>query len=509
MFEKQFEGRFLLTTNRQIVGNDEVDANTIAKIIDEVLPSHRKNAKEEERLFNIYFNDDKSWSKSKETRKDINNKITVDDAWAISRTINGYCFGEPIKYVCRKTGAEEGVQSEVEELSQMLDYSHNQDSTIMATLCSSVCGLGYKLALPSNKEEFDETGVPFVINPNLIDPTKAFVVYSSDIMHKPVIGVIIGKHYDEKGEENGVEYTVWTKYHQYTMYDDGKGLSAMTQTVVLTDGKGKKSVYNAKGYPIFTNRVPLIEVERNPFRKGDWEVAIDLLQMKNNLMSNRADDVQQVIDYVMVLINCKFENEDDKKSALKDRIFELTQKDPKAAPSIDILKNPLDQNGVQLLAEYLDGIIEEVVGIPSRAERGGGGHDTGQAVIYRNGFRDLENNAGLIIPKMDKAETQFLSVCIAYAHTLGLLKKLKVSDIRNKFVRSLSDDPVSQATAYATFKNAGMNDLDALIISHAGTDPSEVHKNNENSKEVQNNTKENGNSGNKNEKNDKMGLTNS
>lgn len=493
MFEKQFEGRFLLTTNRQIVGNDEIDANTIAKIIEEVLPAHNDNAEEERRLFKIYFNNEDSWTKSKETRADINNKITVDDAWAISRTINGYCFGEPIKYVCRKTSANEGLQDEVEELSQMLDYSHNQDSTIMATLCSSVCGLGYKLALPSNKEEFDETGVPFVINPNFIDPTKAFVVYSSDIMHKPVIGVIIGKHYDDDGNEDGNEYTVWTKYHQYFFYDNGDGLKAVMQTVTLTDSKKKKSTYIAKGYPIFTNRVPLIEVERNPFRKGDWEVATDLLRMKNNLMSNRADDVQQVIDYVMVLINCKFESEDEKKTALHDRIFELTQKDPKSAPSIDILKNPLDQNGVQLLAEYLDGIIEEVVGIPSRAERGGGGHDTGQAVIYRNGFRDLENNAGLIIPKMDKAETQFLAVCIAYSHTLGLLKKLKVSDIRNKFVRSLSDDPVSQATAYATFKHAGMNDLDALIISHAGTDPSEVHKNNVNEGSNDENTNNNGN----------------
>lgn len=485
MFDKQFEGRTLITTNRQIVGDVNVDAKTIAKIIDEVLPVHNDNVSEEKRLFQIYFNDSNSWTKTKETRQDINNKITVDDAWAISRTINGYCFGEPIKYVCRKTGAEEGLQSQVEELSQMLDYSHNQDSTIMATLCSSVCGLGYKLALPSNEEEYKTTGVPFVINPHFIDPTKAFVVYSSDIMHRPVIGVIIGRHYDKDGNDVGEEYTVWTKYHQYFFYNDGGELKPIPQTLVSTNKDGSKQRESVIGYPMFTNNVPLIEVERNPYRKGDWEIAIDLLQMKNNLMSNRADDVQQVVDYIMLLVNCEFENEDDKKNALKNRVFQLVVKDPKAPPELKFAQNPLDQTGVQLLAEYLDGIIEEVVGIPSRAERGGGGHDTGQAVIYRNGFRDLENNAGLIIPKMDKAETQFLSVCIAYAHTLHQLNKLKVSDVRNKFVRSLSDDPVSQATAYSTFKNAGMNDLDALIISHSGTDPSEVHKNNEKAQEKQ------------------------
>lgn len=479
MFDKQFEGRILITTNRKVVGDTEKDAPIIAKILEETLPKHDENVKEEKRLFQIYFNDSDCWTKEKATRDDINNKITVADAWAISRTINGYCFGEPIKYVSRKTDVESGVQSDVEELSQMLDFSHNQDSTIMATLCSSVCGLGYKLAMPSNKEEYEQTEVPFVINAHFIDPTKAFVVYSSDIMHRPVIGVIIGDHFDDKNEKDGTQYTVWTKYHQYVfvnLFTDNE----YKVEPVMVDGQV------ATGYPIFAKQIPLIEVERNAYRKGDWEVAKDLFEMKNKLMSNRADDVQQVVDYVMVLINCEFESEDDRKNALRDRLFSLKQKDPKSPPSLNILKNPLDQSGVQQLSEYIDGLIEEVVGIPSRAERGGGGHDTGQAVIYRNGFRDLENNAGLIIPKMDKAETEFLGVCIEYAHTKGKLNNLKVSQIRNKFVRSLSDDPVSQATAYSTFRRAGMNDLDALIISHSGTDPSEIHKNNEKSKDTQN-----------------------
>ena len=475
MFNKQFEGRILITTSRKITGVVSDDIPVIAKILEETLPIHKKNAKEEKRLFQIYFNDDDFWKKEKATRDDVNNKITVDDAWAISRTINGYCFGEPIKYVSREKGDDGEIQSSLEQFSQWLDFSHNQDSTIMATLCSSVCGLGYKLAMPADEEDFNETGVPFTINPDFIDPTTAYIVYSDDIMHKPVIGVLIGDNYDKDNNKDGHKFTVWTNYHQYFFTDNEQDYKILP--VVTASG-----TYD--GYPITSKRVPLIEVERNAFRKGDWEVAVDLFTMKNKLMSNRADDVQQVVDYVMVLINCEFETEEEKKNAIRDRLFSLKQKDPKSAPSLDILKNPLDQSGVQMLAEYIDKLIEGVVGIPSRAERGGGGHDTGQAVFYRNGFRDLENNAGLIIPKMDKAETEFVSVCLAYAHTSRKLQNLKVSNIRNKFVRSLSDDPVAQATAYAAFKGAGMNDLDALVISHAGTDPSEVHKRNKEDGEV-------------------------
>ena len=162
MFNKQFEGRILITTSRKITGVVSDDIPVIAKILEETLPIHKKNAKEEKRLFQIYFNDDDFWKKEKATRDDVNNKITVDDAWAISRTINGYCFGEPIKYVSREKGDDGEIQSSLEQFSQWLDFSHNQDSTIMATLCSSVCGLGYKLAMPADEEDFNETGVPLL-----------------------------------------------------------------------------------------------------------------------------------------------------------------------------------------------------------------------------------------------------------------------------------------------------------------------------------------------------------
>jgi hypothetical protein len=205
-----------------------------------------------------------------------------------------------------------------------------------------------------------------------------------------------------------------------------------------------------------------------------------LFELKNRLASNRIDDIEQIVDYVLVLINCDFENEEERQAALKDRLLVLKQKDPQNKPSIDILKNALDQNGIQVFADYIDSLIDTTIGIPSRQERSGGGHDTGKAVVYRNGFRDLENNAGIIIPKMDKAEMEFLGVCIAYSHASveDKLDKLKTFDVRNKFTRSLSDDPISASTAYSTFKAAGMNDLDALIASMAVTDPSEVHKNN-------------------------------
>lgn len=459
-----------------MTGNAEIDAFTVMQILNETLPVHTLNVYEEDELFRIFFNDSSYWQKTKKQRDDINNKITVADAWAVTRTVNSYCFGEPIKYVSRQTDEKSDKQAQVEILSEFLDYTGNHDATIMATLSASVCGLGYKLALPSNKDELEYSGIPFVINNKFINPQSAFCVYSSSIVGEKVMGVLIGDHYDKNNDIDGKQYTVWTKYYKYTLVSDNE--NQLGYRIVPFEFMG----VTYTGEPNTIKRIPLIEVERNAFRKGDWEVCKDLFKIKNALVSNRLDDVQQIIDYVLLLINCDFESDEDKKNAINDRVFSLTQKNPQNAPKVDILKNPLDQSGVQVLCDYIDQLIETTAGIPSRAERSGGGHDTGKAVVYRNGFRDLENNAGMIIPKMDKAEMEFLGVCISYSHTLtggrDMLSSLTPFDVRTKFVRSLSDDPMTASTAYATFKNAGMNDLDALVASNAVTDPAEVHKNN-------------------------------
>lgn len=469
----QLSGRKVIKTNLVLTGNPREDIITIPKILEQTLPIHRENVEQMNKLFSIYFNDNKAWQKIKTTRGDINNKIGVPNAWAISRTINGYCFGEPIKYVARNDTAEN--QSEIEKLSSWLDYRANHTSTIMATLTASVCGLGYKLALMTNDTN-DE--IPFVINDEIIYPQNAFVVYNNKAIRQKVMGVFIGDNYNDKNEKDGLTYTVWTNTHQYIFIENKNSSGEDNKFVAQEQPFGKGTTY---AYPLVAKKIPLVEIERNPFRKGDWEVIIDLINLKNLLLSNRIDDIQQVVDYVLVLINCQFENDADKKNILRDRLLELTVKDPQNKPSVEILKNALDQTGVQILADFIDLLIQECVGIPNRQERGGGGGDTGQAVQYRNGFRDLENNAGLIIPKMDKAELEFLSICISYAEKFGKkLGNLKPYDIRCKFIRSLNDDPVASSQAYVNCKVGGMNDLDALIVSKLVTDASEVAKNNKN-----------------------------
>lgn len=473
----QIFGRRKLVTNRVVTGDLNEDLKTVQLILADVMQVHEANQTEELRLFNIFMNDSSWWSKDKTTRSDINNKVSVPNAWALSRTINSYCFGEPVKFIARGSDETENSdlqstkQAQVEVLSEMLDRMGNHDSDIMATMCASICGLGYKLALPANQEELDVNGIPFVINTDIIMPMLAGVVCSNESISRPVMGFVIGTYYDEDGQADGNLYTCWTKYGQYMLKDSesGEGYDVVKQ---LVDG----TEYDV--YPLNNMRIPLIEIERNPFRKGDWEVATSLLELKNNLISNRIDDIQQMVDYILVLTNCAFESDTDKKSALSSRLLELQVSNPNNPSKAEILKNALDQTSIQQLADYIDLLIQECVGIPNRQERGGGGGDTGQAVKYRNGFRDLENNAGLIIPKMDRAELQFIDLCLSYCENVKVegITDLKARDVRCKFLRSFNDDVVSASQAFINFVNGGMDYVDACICAGVGTDPSEISK---------------------------------
>lgn len=473
----QIYGRRKLVTNRQITGDINGDLETVKLILSDVMSVHETNQTQEMTLFNIFVNKTDWWSKAKVTREDINNKVSIPNAWALSRTINGYCFGEPVKFIARgaddtESGeAQSTKQAQVEVLSEMLDRMGNHDSDIMATMCASICGVGYKLALPANSEELELNGIPFVINTDIIMPMLAGVVYSNESISRPVMGFVIGTYYNEEGKADGNLYTCWTKYAQY-MLKNSESSDGYDTVKQIMDGK------EVDVYQLSNNRIPLIEVERNPFRNGDWEVATELLELKNNLISNRMDDIQQMVDYILVLTNCAFENDDDRNKALQARLLELQTTNPNNPSKAEILKNALDQTSIQQLADYIDLLIQECVGIPNRQERGGGGGDTGQAVKYRNGFRDLENNAGLIIPKMDKAELQFIDLCLSYCENVKVegITDLKARDVRCKFLRSFNDDALSASQAFINLVNGGMDYVNACICSGVGTDPSEINK---------------------------------
>lgn len=454
-------GRKIIKTGFELTGNAQEDLKIVKKILQKTLPLHKKNVCKMDELFSVFYNNQSIALKSKTQRSDINNKVSIANAYPIVRTINAYCFGEPFKYLANDTINQEHV----EKFNAIMNASLNYQNTMRATLNSAICGIGYKIALPTKDDE-----LPFKMNGD-IDPRHAYCVYNDYVIPEVVMGVYIQDYLDEEGNKKGNKYTIWTKTHQYFLKDDSEnesGYGVITQKIDNVD---------VVAYPLTINQVPLIEIPRNKFRLGDFELVIPLFDIKNKLMSNRIDDIDQLIDYLLVLTNCVFEDEQDKNNVLTSRLLMLKSIGKENHSSAEILKNSLDQSATQQLADYIDLLIQEITGIPNRQERGGGGGDTGMAVRFRNGFRDLENNAGLIVPEMEASELKFAKVCLAYCRTLvnnPVGKDLTSLDIKVVFKRTLTDDPLASAQAFNYYVISGMDKTDALIASKAVSDPAEV-----------------------------------
>lgn len=454
-------GRKVIKTNLRLTGDIANDIDTIKLIIEKSLPIHKKNVLAMNELFSIFYNNQKISLKYKQQRNDINNKIGVSNAYSITRTINSYCFGEPFKYLANDTSN----QVYVERLNSILNYAGNYNQTISATLNSSVCGIGYKIALPKNDDE-----IPFKINGD-IDPRKAFRVYTDEVIPECIIAVYMQDKLNKEGNKVGRKYTVWTNDYQIFMEDDDESFLNFRVIPQLLNGQ------LVDAYPTNINQIPLIEIRRNKFLLSDFELVIPLFDAKNKLLSNRLDDIEQTVDYLLVLTNCVFETEKEKQDILSNRLLTLKSLDKTGnTAKAEILRNSLDQSTTQQLANYIDELIQEIVGIPSREERSSGG-DTGQAVRFRNGFRDLENNAGMIVPPMEMAELEFAKLCLKYCRNIEnnpIGSNLFARDIKVVFKRTLTDDPVASSTAYYNFVKGGMMPTDALIASKSVSDPAEV-----------------------------------
>ena len=121
-------GRVKILTDMVLNGNIEHDKALIPKIIENALPYHYQNVRAYTINESWYFNDtDKILSKQKFIRPEIDNKFTFATAKSVVEMNNGYCFGEPFKYVTNE--AEVNKQDAMTAFNKCLKLAQNHQHT--------------------------------------------------------------------------------------------------------------------------------------------------------------------------------------------------------------------------------------------------------------------------------------------------------------------------------------------------------------------------------------------
>lgn len=456
-------GRIKILTDLKFTGNLNNDITVAKNIIKNTMPIHQLNVIAMNKLIDYYYNTTDILNKTKKMQPEINNKISIGYPSIASTTKNSYTLSNAPKFVSRNPEKQDLVKL----FNDALDDDNYHNKTMQMALNSSMTGLGYKYIKIANEEEL-ANGIYFKTIGD-IDPLTTYCVYSNDISKDKVCAIqfYTRNKYDKNGRKiKDIKiYSLWSKYH-YFEFEFARNDYILTK----------------EPFVLLYKKIPIVENIRTQDRVGDYELGLDLINAINALASSRVDDVQQNVDYITTLRDIDTESD----GALEKiqnllSIGILSFKSIQGAtvqPEISILNKPLNQSEIQYLQDFLCGKLEEVLHIPNRDTRGGGGGDTGTAVESRNGFRSLENIAGLITSSLLASENEVLDVILSICKIFNNCpyKDLNSKDIEIKPMRNKVENLSVATTAFATMVSNGVNRITAYVVSGLVADATDTAK---------------------------------
>lgn len=485
-------GRVKILTDMVLNGNIAHDKALIPKIIENSLPYHKTNVRAYGINESWYFNDtDKILSKIKHIRPEIDNKFTFATAKSVVEMNNGYCFGEPFKYVTNE--AEPYKQEQMTAFNKCLKLAQNHQHTRTCAENGAKFGISYKLALKPTEKDLDKGKFFRIVSD--IDNFNTFKVYTNTIDKEEVLGVtyyerkVIGKNGLETDKTEKV-FNCWTKYHQWVFVKDSEGGYTSLPFNIRLNGK----LTLLEAFPLNVSLdgvsretlIPLQEYERTGDRVADFELSIKLMDAINVLASCRLDSVQQSTDFIIKLRDIdlgEFDEQGDNpileriQKYMAHHFLAVESRDgAEVQPDIDVLDIPLNQSQVQELQDFLYSMLQEELQQPTRS--GGSGQDTGLAVENRNGYRQFENLATKISDYMIYSEMLFVEKLleIGKSYPNCPFKDLEIGDIEIKPMRNKSENKSTAVTNYREMRNAGVNPYTAYAESGLVADISDTIK---------------------------------
>lgn len=437
---------------KRIIIEKEINRNNLIEVLQKALGIHYENQADCKRLIDYCKGQQTILDRSSIEagyNESINNKVVVNYAWSSVRDIVGYTFGKTTQY----TPTTGEYRKDIDELSRILNYESNALADHESSTFASICGFGYLCMLPSEELLGDYMpDIPLV--DCSLSPLNTFVIQSARPGNPTLMSVT---YYDDE------EYTYFICYtDEKIYYVTSKGIGTITAGMPLTI----REVAN----PIGLN--PIAMVQNNAFLMGDFEVALSVLDAINQLASDTLNDVENVIKSLLIIINAEL-NDDTVAKVKKNRILELVGGDQNnKVPDAKFIYQQLDAMGMQNIREYLEEAYKQIIGIPDRKTRGGGGGDTGDAVKLRDGWADIEIVARIKEQYFKVAKRRQLAVAIRILQKLSLVSEnFRVRYLDIKVPRNNIDNLQTKAQAYTTLNGTKtLHPADALDMVELTTD---------------------------------------
>lgn len=378
----------------------EITRDNVVDVLTKALVTHDLNRSEIDYLWNYYRGKQPILNRVKDVRPEICNKIVENRANEIVSFKVGYLCGEPIQYVSRN--GNEQITKAITALNELMfaEDKATQDQEIVEW--QMICGTAFRLVLPDTPGDEDEA--PFEMY--TLDPRDTFIVYSNDIGNKPLMAV----KYARDEETQVTTYSVYTE-NRYFLIED----------TIVKENK-----------PHALDMIPIFEYPANNARLGSFEIVLPLLDMINNIESNRMDGMEQTIQAFIKFVNCDITAEDF--TQLKELGAIKVKSVDGANADVDIVTNDLNQDQSQTLKEDCYNAILTICGMPNR-NGGSSTSDTGAAVLLRDGWSLAEARAKDSEHIFKKSEKKMLKLVLRICRDLADGIDLHLRDIDMKFTR--------------------------------------------------------------------------
>lgn len=396
---------------------------TAENVVEEVRKAylvHGTNRNDITTLFNYYKGKTNILNKTKEIREEINHKVNENRAFEVVSFHKGYTFGEAIQYVRREnsTGdtADDVIASDINALNGYMSDADKAACDNELAEWLYVGGTSYRLTLPNREWTKDGDEPPFCLY--ALDPRNTFVVYSSDVDKRPMMGV----HYVER-EQGEIVFGVYTAdcYYEFTEFGEVKA--------------------EAHGLGM----IPIIEYPADNPRLGVFEIVLPLLDSLDELQSNRMDDIVQFVNSFLAILGGQLDEETYTKLNEYKTLCLPEGTDAK------YLSPTMNQHEVQTLKDDLYQSILTICGVPNR-NGGSSTSDTGSAVIMRDGWQAAEARAKATELIFKKAEKGFLKLVLRILRdTVGT--NLKLTDVETHFTRRNYENIASKSQVLISMLN--------------------------------------------------------
>lgn len=385
-----------------------ITADNVVEVLSKANATHNINRMEIEYLYCYYLGGQDIRFRQKAVRPEIRNVVVVNRANEIVTFKTAYLLGEPLQYVSRG-----GDENKSEAINALNEYMYSEDKAAKdkeVVDWAHICGVGVRITLPD--VEGEEDGSP--ANISTLDPREAFVIYSADVGHKALAGVL-----RRKDEDDATLECVYTKT-DYFEIKSGKIVRHEPRTIPY---------------------IPIVEYVNNDARMGAFEMVLPILNAINTLESNRVDDIEQFVQSIMVFQNCEIDEE--KAKALKEKLGLMITSNPTNEAKVYRVDGELDQGNVQSVVDDMTDAYITICGMPNR-NGGASTSDTGAAVIMRDGWSAAESRAKDSEALFCRSEREFLRSFLYICRNTGKVD-LALSDIGMKFTRRNYADIQSKA----------------------------------------------------------------